>query len=62
MINWKTIVGIILLLVSIRQLYVLSNETAVAGVDTLWKKVGCGIWMAVGLFLVLRGMTTKKEL
>jgi len=60
MINWRTIVGFILLAVGVRQLYVLFAGAAKVTNPPLSAEIGCGVWMAVGIYFIIRGMTMKK--
>ena len=62
MINWRTIIGFALLLFGIKELYTITGNTAAVqpGTNPLYAEIGCGVWMAVGLFLLIRGITAKK--
>ena len=60
MINWRTIVGFILLIIGIRQLYILFAGAAKATTTPLSAEIGCGVWMAVGIYFIIRGITMKK--
>ena len=61
MINWRTVLGLILLLVGVEQLYTLNAGTIKPGSNSNSAEVGCGIWVVVGLYLIVRGVTTKKQ-
>jgi len=62
MINWRTILGFVLLLVGIKELYtIIGNAAALkAGTNPLYPEIGCGMWMAIGLYFIIRGITMKK--
>lgn len=62
MINWRTIVGLLLMTFGIRQLYnIIANPGVVnAGTNPAYAKIGCAVWMGVGVYFFLRG-TMKKD-
>ena len=59
MINWRIIVGIVLLFIGIKQLYTLLATAPVAH-NSLYSEAGCGIWMAIGVYFIIRGITFRK--
>lgn len=62
MINWRTIVGLLLMTFGVRQLYnIIANPAAVtAGTNPAYAKIGCVVWMGVGVYLLVKG-TMKKD-
>ena len=62
MINLRTIAGLLLLTFGVRQLYnIIANPAAVtAGTNPAYAKIGCVVWMGVGVYLMVRG-TMKKD-
>ena len=59
MINWRTILGLVLLFFGIKQLYTILGNTVKA--TPVYATAGCVIWMAAGTFLVVRGMSKKPD-
>jgi len=58
MLNWRTIVGFILLAGGIVGLYtIIGNHVKSSPFSA---EVGCVIWMAVGIFFMIRGMNNNK--
>ncbi len=53
--NWRVIVGLALLLIGIKVLYSALATNATGG------KIGSGIWIAVGLYLLVKGMTKNEN-
>jgi hypothetical protein len=62
MINWRTIVGLLLMTFGVRQLYnIIANPSAVnTGTNPAYAKIGCVVWMGVGVYLLVKG-TMKKD-
>lgn len=56
--NWRVIVGLALLLLGIKVLY--TALAAPAGTNMTGGKIGSGIWIAVGLYLLVKGMTRDE--
>ncbi len=63
MINWRTILGLVFLLAGVKQLFtVLSNPATVkASMPPIYAEAGCVIWMGVGVYLIIKGTTMKKD-
>lgn len=53
--NWRIIVGLGLLLLGIKVLYSAIATNATGG------KIGSAIWIAVGLYLLVKGMTKNEN-
>lgn len=62
MINWRSILGLVLLLAGIKQLYTLIALPPAPGFNPIPAGIGCVVWMGVGVYLVIKGTTMKKEL
>jgi hypothetical protein len=56
--NWRTITGLILLIVGIRVFYMALHAAGDSGTKSM---IGSFIWIGVGTFLVIKGMTKKVE-
>ena len=56
--NWRIIIGLGLLLLGIKVLY---TALATPGNNMMAGKVGSGIWIAVGLYLLVKGMTKTED-
>ena len=54
--NWRAIIGLILLIMGVRVFYIAQEGTGSYG------KIGGFVWIAVGVFFILKAMTQKKEL
>ena len=55
--NWRIIVGLALLLIGIKVLY-----SAIAAGNGAWSgKIGSTIWIGVGLYLLVKGMTKNEN-
>jgi uncharacterized membrane protein len=61
MVNWRTILGLVLLLVGVEQLFTLNAVATKAGSSNTFAEIGCAIWIFVGAYLVFRGVTAKKQ-
>jgi len=59
--NWRMLVGLALLLVGIAELYTLMAHRASIkpGNSPIYAGLGCAMWMAVGIFLIIKGATKK---
>ena len=55
--NWRTIVGIILLIIGVRGLYM-----AVAGAEIVptSNKIAIAVWLVAGAYFLLRGIAISK--
>ncbi|MCW3123262.1 MAG: hypothetical protein JWQ38_2754 [Flavipsychrobacter sp.] len=62
MINWRTIVGLILLTFGVRQLYnmIANPATMNTSANPIFVGFGCVVWMGVGVYLMVKG-TSKKD-
>jgi hypothetical protein len=63
MFNWRTIIGLVLLLAGMNELY--SIQTTPASVKLNYSptyiQAACIIWMAVGVFLIIKGLKSKSK-
>ena len=59
MINWRSILGLVFLIGGIARMYTLIAGTY--GGTPVYGEIGCVIWMLVGVFLIIKGMTNKPE-
>ena len=61
--NWRIILGLILLLVGMFELYaVMANTGAVKlSMSPAYIELACIIWMAVGVFLIVKGVKSKDN-
>jgi len=59
MINWRIIVGLVLLFFGIKQLYAILGSTVKS--TPVYVVVGCVIWVAAGTFLIIKGLAKKPE-
>lgn len=61
--NWRALVGLAFLLAGMAQLYfVIAGEAAKKiGGNPLLSKIGCVVWMAVGVFLIIQGLKKKEQ-
>lgn len=57
--NWRAIIGLILLILGVRVFYIAQEVASNAG---SYSKIGGFVWIAVGVFFILKAMTQKKEL
>ncbi len=55
--NWRVIVGLVLLILGVRYAFIALN----GGTQEAYVKVACFVWIAVGVLLVVKGMTTQKK-
>jgi len=61
--NWRIIVGLALLLLGVKVLYSAiagADAAAAAGTSVLYAKIGSAIWICVGLYLLVKGMTKEE--
>ena len=58
MLNWRTVVGFILLAGGIVGLYTIIGNHVKS--NPLAAEVGCVVWMAAGVFLMVKGMNNNK--
>ncbi len=56
--NWRIIVGLILLILGIRAFYI---ATLASGATPLTTKFATVVWIVVGVYLVVKGVTMKKD-
>jgi hypothetical protein len=56
--NWRTITGLILLVVGIRVLYIALEAS---GSKALMAGIGGAIWITAGMFFILRTITKKEQ-
>ena len=61
MFNWRAILGAILLIIGALNFYsaYVGKSANTLGVDTTYTKIACIIWIAVGGYLLFRGL--KKQ-
>jgi len=61
--SWKSILGLVLLLGGTMGLYTaIANTAAIKpNMSPAAVELGCIIWMAVGVFLIMKGMIKKPE-
>ena len=62
--NWRIVVGLLLLLIGIKVLYTAiagSDAAAAAGTSVLMPKIGSVIWIGVGLYFLVKGMTKNED-
>jgi uncharacterized membrane protein HdeD (DUF308 family) len=57
--NWRAIIGLILLIMGVRVLYIAMDSTTHT---STYGKIGGFVWITVGVFFILKAMTHKKEL
>jgi ascorbate-specific PTS system EIIC-type component UlaA len=59
--NWRIVVGIIFLVAGMVILYSLieANAKQQLSSNPIYAQIGCGVWMAVGIFLILQGVKGK---
>ena len=57
--NWRAIIGLILLILGVRVFYIAQEG---AGSTGSYGKIGGFVWIAVGVFFIVKAMTQKKEL
>lgn len=56
--NWRTITGLILLILGVRAFYIAIVATTPSATYT---KIGSFVWIGVGVFLILKGITKKEQ-
>ena len=61
--NWRIIVGLVFLIGGMSILYPLLTATNPQKMSSnpLMAEVGCGIWMTVGIFLIIKGLKGKNN-
>ena len=61
--NWRVIIGLVFLFAGIYKLYAIIADSAAKRLsgNPTYAEIGCGVWIFVGILLVLNGMK-KKEL
>ena len=59
--NWRILLGLVLLLVGMAELYtVIANRAAIKpGNTSVYAGLGCAVWMAVGVFFIIKGAGNK---
>ncbi len=59
--GWRVIVGLVLLIVGMMELYsVTANKAGIKSISPGLVQFACLIWMAVGVFFIVKG-TQKKD-
>jgi hypothetical protein len=61
--NWRVLVGLLLLLIGVKVLYTAiagSEAAAAVGVSVLYAKIGSVVWIGVGLYFLVKGMTRNE--
>jgi len=58
--NWRVITGLTLLLLGVKVLYTTMATTGPAGSTTVYGKLGSIVWIGVGLYLLVKGMTKNE--
>lgn len=56
--NWRVITGLILLIVGIRVFYIASHGE---GKNATYIALAGAVWVGVGIFFIIRAMTSKKQ-
>ena len=61
--NWRMLLGLALLLVGMAELYtIIAHRASIkAGASPLYAELGCATWMAVGVFLIIKGAGKKEN-
>jgi hypothetical protein len=63
MFNWRTIIGLVLLLAGMNELY--SIQTTPSSVklnfSPVYVQAACIVWIAVGVFLIIKGLKNKSK-
>ncbi len=59
--NWRALGGLAIFLIGAAELYVLSSHPVKPGQTPVYAMGACILWMAVGIFLMFRGMKKKAE-
>lgn len=61
--NWRSILGLVFLLVGMKALYVIIDGASKDGLKSSPWGAGAGsvIWMAVGVFLIMQGIRKKEN-
>jgi hypothetical protein len=61
--NWRVLVGLVFLFAGFFKLYAIMADAAAKrlGGNPTFAEIGCGVWIFVGILLVVNGMK-KKEL
>jgi hypothetical protein len=57
--NWRSIIGLVFLIGGVWRLYVLFTSNL--GGTPIYGEVGCVIWMLVGVYLIIKGVTSNPE-
>jgi uncharacterized membrane protein len=55
--NWRIIIGLVLLIMGIRAFYI---ATSAAAATPLYTKFATVVWIVVGVYFVVKGVTAKK--
>jgi len=60
--NWRIILGLALMLFGIKTLYtaLAGSSITTAGNSLLYAKIACIVWIVVGLYLLVKGMTKNS--
>ena len=60
--NWRALVGLAFLIAGMMKLYSLISGQAAGklSADPIYAEIGCGVWMAVGVFLIIQGLKKKE--
>jgi hypothetical protein len=61
--NWRSIVGLVFLLVGMKALYAIIEGASKGGLKASPWGAGIGsvVWMAVGVFLIMQGIRKKEN-
>jgi hypothetical protein len=61
--NWRALLGLALLLAGMAQMYVLiaNRNNIKPGETPVYAIAGCVVWMAAGVFLIIKGMSKKEN-
>jgi len=62
MLNWRTILGLILILLGVKGLYMVYYQPGSlnSSISPAYVGIGCVVWALVGMFLLVQG-TKKKD-
>jgi uncharacterized membrane protein len=63
MINWRSIVGLVFLIAGMMKFYsiIAANSAGTLSGSPVYAEIGCVVWMAVGVFLVIKGVRNKDN-
>ena len=57
--NWRSVIGLVFLIGGVWRLYFLFTSNL--GGTPIYGEIGCAIWMLVGVYLVIKGVSYKEE-